>query len=239
MGKVRVLIAAAGRGTRSGLTYPKTLFPIFNIPILVRLIRLFLPYDKNPIVIVSKDGLDPIQKCLQEHSLSAQLIVQNNPRGMGDAVLCLKQLNIENIMLVWGDVPFIQNDTVSSLVKYYFNHNSDFAFVTKEVDLAYTMVMRDKDGDVSKVLETRENSHINPQSGERDIGLFIFKMKAVFSLLAQDLPGKFGLHTGEHGFLYIIEHMVLHGYRVDALKIATELDIVSFNSMDDITLYLQ
>jgi len=61
---------------------------------------------------------------------------------------------------------------------------------------------------------------------------------SVFNALRKDLTEKWGSHTGEHGFLYIIEYLVLCGYKVDALKIATELDTVSFNSMNDISLYL-
>jgi bifunctional UDP-N-acetylglucosamine pyrophosphorylase/glucosamine-1-phosphate N-acetyltransferase len=238
MDNTRVLIVAAGKGTRSGLTYPKTLFPVQGIPILIRLIKLFSPYDRSPAVIVSKDGLNLVKKCLQRYSLSAELIVQDEQKGMGDAILYFKQPDVKHVILAWGDIPFIQTDTVSNLVQYYFDHNSDFSFVTKDVNSAYTVVVRDKEDNVSKVLETRESGFTCPQGGERDIGLFLFKKDIVFNALRKDLTEKWGSHTGEHGFLYIIEYLVLCGYKVDALKIATELDTVSFNSMNDISLYL-
>ena len=37
MADIRALVAAAGRGTRAGLPYPKTLFPIQGKPILIRI----------------------------------------------------------------------------------------------------------------------------------------------------------------------------------------------------------
>ena len=41
MPKYTVLIAAAGHGHRSGLPYPKTLYPIKGKPILIHLLNLF------------------------------------------------------------------------------------------------------------------------------------------------------------------------------------------------------
>ena len=49
-------------------------------------------------------------------------------------------------------------------------------------------------------------------------------------MLKAHLPGKFGSNTGEHGFLYAIKHLARSGATVDALPIATELDLISLNS---------
>ena len=54
MGEISVVIAAAGVGSRTGLPYPKTLFPIKGKPILVRLAELLAPYDAEPIVIINE-----------------------------------------------------------------------------------------------------------------------------------------------------------------------------------------
>ncbi len=64
MGEISVVIAAAGVGSRVGLPYPKTLFPIKGKPILVRLAELLAPYDAKPTVIVNEGGKEQIKKCL-------------------------------------------------------------------------------------------------------------------------------------------------------------------------------
>ncbi len=240
MGKVRVLIVAAGRGTRSGLDYPKTLFPIKGKPILVRIIESLSFYDSKPVIVVSPSGLDPIKNCLSEYGLQAKLAIQPNPNGMGDAVLCAeKYMDAENVLLIWGDIPFIQPRTVESLIKNHFKSNSSFTFITRIVDCAYTMVIRNQKGGVSNVIESREKNIIKPSAGERDIGLFVFKKTVVMNMLRKELSGKWGGVTGEHGFLYIISHLVLKKIGVTALPLATELDLVSFNSMNDIEKYLE
>jgi bifunctional N-acetylglucosamine-1-phosphate-uridyltransferase/glucosamine-1-phosphate-acetyltransferase GlmU-like protein len=243
MFKLRALIAAAGRGTRSGLPYPKTLYQIQGAPILIRIARLLQPYDERPTVVISPEGKDLVARCLDDHAMAAELVIQVEPRGMGDAVLCFKESpaynEADHILLIWGDIPFIQPETVEELVTSHFKQLNDFTLVTKRVNNAYTIVSRDLSGLVSGVRETRELGLLpQPSEGERDIGLFIFRKQPVFTALKEDLSGKFGQVTGEHGFLYVIQHLFRRGYRVAAVPVATELDLVSLNSLADIREYL-
>lgn len=242
MAEICALVAAAGRGTRAGLPYPKTLFPIQGKPILVRVAELLAPYDLHPTVIVSPNGYQPIQECLDASAVAAHLIVQPEPRGMGDAVLRFDQspafANAEHVLLVWGDVPLIQPQTIASMVDEHLLMGNDFTFATRRVDSAYTVVSRDEAGHVTGVVETREQGIAEPQAGERDIGLFIFRKHVVLDALREELPGKWGRSTGEHGFLYLIGHLAARGLRVAALPIATELDLVSLNSLKDVVAYV-
>lgn len=241
MAELCALVAAAGRGTRAGLPYPKTLFPIQGKPILVRIAELLAPYDPHPSIIVSPEGEPPIRACLQAAGVAAHLVLQPEPRGMGDAVLRFEQSpafpQAEHVLLVWGDVPFIQRATITRLVKEHLAQGNDFTFATRRVACAYTVVSRDAAGQVCSVVETREQGIAKPQAGERDIGLFVFRRAVVMEALREELSGKWGATTGEHGFLYLIGHLAARGLRVVALPIATEQDLVSLNSLKDVDAY--
>jgi bifunctional UDP-N-acetylglucosamine pyrophosphorylase/glucosamine-1-phosphate N-acetyltransferase len=236
---LHVLVAAAGRGSRAGLPYPKTLYPVEGVPILLRIMALVAPYDSVPTLIVSQQGKDQIYCAIESNSVNANLVVQPEPLGMGDAVLCFADSpafsKAEHVLLIWGDIPFIQPETLAQMVTKHFSHSNDFTFVTRFVESAYTLVSRDSLGAVKAVDETRELGIHKPQAGERDIGLFIFRKAPIFQLLTDDLPGKFGKTTGEHGFLYLIEHLVKLGFRVEGLPIATEKDLISLNRLSDLT----
>ena len=138
-------------------------------------------------------------------------------------------------MLVWGDIPFIQPETVSGVVQSHFQHHNDFTFATRLVDSAYTVVSRDLNGQVMSVVETREHEVDQPIAGERDIGLFVFRKGLILSILNEDLPGKFGKGTGEHGFLYVIQHLASRNLKIEALTIATDIDLVSLNRVEDLS----
>jgi bifunctional N-acetylglucosamine-1-phosphate-uridyltransferase/glucosamine-1-phosphate-acetyltransferase GlmU-like protein len=238
MAEVRALIAAAGTGSRAGLPYPKTLHEVLGKPILVRLLETLRPIDPEPTVIVSPAGRGVIDTCLAAHGAAASLVEQPAPTGMGDAVLCFRDApafaEAEHVLLVWGDIPLLEGATVEALVRTHLDHDNDFTFATRQVDDAYTIVERAGDGRVTALIETRE-AGLDPGPGERDIGLFVFRRDAVFDLLAAELPGARGRATGEHGFLYLVRHLAERGFKVEALPVATERDLISLNRLSDLS----
>ena len=235
--KVNVLIPAAGEGKRSGLPYPKTLYEIDEKPILLHIIDLVKFFDTEPTIVVNPKGEKKIKHLLNKNSKQFNLVIQTTPMGMGDAILKFEQSpsfdKSSDIFLIWGDVPFIRKETVKEMINVHFKNNNDFTFVTKKVKSAYTLITRDDKQNIIKVEETRETSNI-PISGERDIGIFIFKRLQIFNLLKEELPGKYGNKTGEHGFLYIIEHLSKRGFRIEALPIANDKELKSLNSLNDL-----
>jgi bifunctional UDP-N-acetylglucosamine pyrophosphorylase/glucosamine-1-phosphate N-acetyltransferase len=239
---LHVLIAAAGSGTRSGLEYPKTLFQIKGESILSRLLDLVAPYDSKPTIIASPSGEPLIRSHLNELNKDFYTVIQDFPRGMGDAVLSMMDSpsynKSSNILLLWGDIPFIQKSTLEKTIINHFKHGNDFTFPTLNTDHAYTVLERDENNKVKRLLETREIINHTLSSGERDIGLFIFNKELIFKLLKEDLMYKYSSRNNEHGFLYIIEHLVTMGYRVEALNIAKKLDAISLNKIEDLSEYL-
>lgn len=233
--RLRALIPAAGRGSRAGLPYPKTLHPVRGVPILGRLLDLLAPYDAEPVVIVSPEGLAPIAEFLRTSGRTAELIVQPEPRGMGDAVLRFDGAaaadEAEDILLVWGDIPLISPETIATAVTAHQAGDAAITFPTRHVERAYTVVSRDAQGNVTDLTETRESGAV-PGPGEREIGLFVFRPDAVFPLLREH-PGV-GRSTGERGFLHVVGHLARAGATVAALPVATEDDLVSLNALADL-----
>jgi len=157
---------------------------------------------------------------------------------MGDAVLCLNKVNEslkENILLTWGDLPFLTKNSIKRLIRHHFTTASDFSFITYRSENAYTIVHRDEKGIVSEIIETREFGIKTLKAGERDIGVFLFKKKLIFDYLQKDLPNKFGKHTGEHGFLYVVKHLYDEGHIINTIETKNYREAISFNSLEDLT----
>jgi len=69
----KVLIAAAGTGSRSGLTYPKTLYKIGEVSMLVAIIRKTIHLDKTPTIIVSQEGHPLVKAELDKYDIQHEL----------------------------------------------------------------------------------------------------------------------------------------------------------------------
>lgn len=232
---LRVVIPAAGRSSRSGLSYPKSLHRIEGLPILVRLCKAMLEYDATPIIIINPGHLSLFEETLNEFEIKAQFVFQHEPLGMGNALLQVNTVvkDDEDILLVWSDIPLLNANTIRHLVNCHRAAQNDFSLVTSLCASCYTIVKRDK-GKLTAVIETRAEGLPPGKDGERDIGLFVFRKQPVFSLLQKfeeytEVNGK-----KEQGFLYIIQKLVQEGYRAEGYPIAVPADVLSFNTPEDL-----
>jgi bifunctional UDP-N-acetylglucosamine pyrophosphorylase/glucosamine-1-phosphate N-acetyltransferase len=236
MARYRVLIAAAGAGTRAGLPYPKTLHPVEGRAILGRILNVVGRHDPCPTIIVAPSGRDAIARFLAAEDQPAHIVEQARPTGMGDAVLAFDQSpaahDADTIILVWGDIPFLSDATLDATLAHHEDTAATLTFPSAIVDAAYTVVTRGPDGHVSALDETRLLGTA-PSPGERDIGLFVFRAQPVLAALRASAAGHDPAH-GEHGFLHIVRRLAAAGQRIEAVPIATLRETVSLNALADL-----
>lgn len=236
-GNVRVLIPAAGKGVRSGLSYPKCLYRIKGEPIIIRLCRKMLPYDKHPIIVINPKDKGIFDAVMDEFKISPIYCFQQEANGMGAAILSAEEMLNESdtILLTWSDIPFLSSQTILSLYNCHTQMENDFSFVSSIGDNCYTIVER-TGGKISSLKETKALGIPPLPYGERDIGLFVFKKKPVFELLRKGKDGNYINGLREHGFLSVVEDLVKEHYKVEAFPIALPSDLLSFNSPEDLLL---
>jgi bifunctional N-acetylglucosamine-1-phosphate-uridyltransferase/glucosamine-1-phosphate-acetyltransferase GlmU-like protein len=236
MGDVRVLIAAAGAGSRAGLPYPKTLHPVEGRPILGRILDLVGFLDPEPTLIVSPKGKPAIAAFLAEDGWRGHVMTQQSPTGMGDAVLHFDRspaaTGAGTVVLIWGDIPYLSRETLDATLTRHHKTGAALTFPTRHVERAYTVVSRDPEGRVTALDETRfTDRELEP--GERDIGLFVFEAAPTLAALRAS-AARHEPANGEHGFLQVVARLAEQGHRVEALPIATQRELISLNALSDL-----
>ena len=253
-----LIVPAAGMGTRSGLTFPKTLFSVNGIPILVTIIRSCVLSVDQIIVIASPKGETSIKKLLIDHELGhVDVVIQQSPTGMGDAVflgvshLLSKGLDLArwSTIVIWGDIFGLSQKTVRKSLEIFEEANVDFFFPTLFARDPYTLCIRNYEGSITEVIEQREIvdkerlmaisaieivEQLQADVGERDIGLFVFNAIESYKVFCKCRSQLKGEVTGEIGFLKLIRFLVEDGLRVKAEPIADPRDAKAFNTMDDL-----
>jgi bifunctional UDP-N-acetylglucosamine pyrophosphorylase/glucosamine-1-phosphate N-acetyltransferase len=133
MENFRIVILAAGKGKRMNFNLPKTLIPISGKPILQRLMESVnaSKVDGVPVVVV---GHEREQVC-ESFQGSCEYVVQEEQLGTGHAVMCCRGalLGTQNVIVLYGDHPFISAPTIQRLAGLHTNSGGVMTMMTTVV----------------------------------------------------------------------------------------------------------
>jgi bifunctional UDP-N-acetylglucosamine pyrophosphorylase/glucosamine-1-phosphate N-acetyltransferase len=115
----KIVILAAGKGTRMNSELPKVLVPVDGRPMIEHLLNSIVMsgVDERPIVVVSPENQDLIKQSL--HSYKIDYVVQEEQLGTGHAVACALRAispNCKKVLVFNGDHPFVKIGTIVKLV---------------------------------------------------------------------------------------------------------------------------
>ena len=97
----------------------------------------------------------------------------------------------------------------------------------------YILIVNMKNSKPTSISETK-NMVRKKKSGFREVGMFVFKKNIVFEYLNKNYKVKKDKSSKEHGFLYIIKILYMNNLKIGAYSIASKMDLLSFNKMDDL-----
>jgi len=163
----RIVILAAGRGTRMNSELPKALVPLHGRPMIRYLMDSILAagIDPRPILVVSPDNADLIQKELKDYPL--EYVVQEQALGTGHAVLAAQPLvgePVTNVLVLYGDHPFL---TSASLKKCADAAPSSLIMLTTKLAdfddwrrnfYQWGRIVRNSPGDIARIVEFKDAS---------------------------------------------------------------------------------
>jgi len=179
----KVIILAAGKGTRMGTELPKVLAPLQGRPMIKYLIESVIKSRicTKPVIVVSPDNQEIIKHSLAEYDLD--YIIQDQQLGTGHAVSCTKELLIDspikNLVVFYGDHPFIQAETMEKLI---VNHYDPITIMTTRVAnfegwhrnfVRWGRIIRN-DGEIQEIVEFKDASLEQQKIKEVNPALFCF-----------------------------------------------------------------
>ncbi len=113
---LKIVILAAGAGSRMVADLPKVLHPLGGIPLLGHVIHTALSLEPEDIYVIYSNERSNVKEALLHEPVT--WIVQDKPLGTGHAVMqALPQVNDDDTVLVlYGDVPLITKGTLQYLL---------------------------------------------------------------------------------------------------------------------------
>lgn len=221
-----IVILAAGQGTRMRSALPKVLHPVAGRSMLGHVIDTARRLEPRSIQVVVGHGAERVRETLAADDLS--FVLQAEQLGTGHAVAqALPALSAERVLILYGDVPLIEADTLRRLLE----HVAPDRLALLTVDLAdptgYGRILRDTRGAVTAIVEHKDATPEQRAIREGNTGIL-----AVPGARLADWLGRVSNHNAQ-GEYYLTDVIALAV--ADGLGIATEqpLDAMEVQGAND------
>lgn len=173
--KITTIILAAGKGTRMCSELPKILHQIANRPLLQHVYDMSRQLENNAIKIVYGHGADLVRDALKD--FDASWIEQKQQLGTGHAVQQVSDqiADSDTVLILYGDVPLLKLNTVNQLIANVSDKTLALLTVNLQNPFGYGRIVRDRAGQVIKIVEEKDTSALEKLIKEGNTGIMAVK----------------------------------------------------------------
>lgn len=180
-----VVVLAAGQGTRMKSKLYKVMHPVMGRPMVGHVVNAALEANATEVITITGFGADIVKDYLGDRS---QYVYQEEQLGTAHAVDQAKDLlegKKGTTLVLSGDTPLLQADTLKQLMDYHENENAKATILTALADQphGYGRVIRAEDDSVSKVVEEKDASTEEKAVQEINTGTYCFDNEELFKAL--------------------------------------------------------
>ena len=167
-----VVILAAGKGTRMYSDLPKVLHPIAGKPMLKHVIDTLKHLNARQINLIYGHGADLLKERLADEPVN--WVFQAEQLGTGHAMQQAAPFfaDDENIMMLYGDTPLIQQSTLERLIAQKPENGIALLTVKLENPTGYGRIIREN-GSVVAIVEQKDASAEQLKIQEINTGVMV------------------------------------------------------------------
>ena len=215
-----VVILAGGQGKRMKTDKPKVLCNVIGEPMLEWVITACENAQLEKICVVKGFAADMIDEYVNKRSSKAEIqtVMQEERLGTGHAVMQAKEFfeahKDGNTLVLCGDVPFIDEDTINGALELHIQRDCSVTVVTSRVEnpTGYGRIIRNDKG-ISGIAEHKDCDPYQLAITEVNSGCYWFKTADLLDVLFEITPEN---AQGEYYLTDCIELLIAKGKTADA-----------------------
>lgn len=230
----KLIILAAGKGTRMKSFRAKVLHEIMGRPMLAYVLDTAERLESSGIYVIVGYQSKAIQEAFCDRQ--AKFVLQQEQLGTGHAVLCAAgELSgySGDVVILCGDVPFLKPETVMRLIKQHIARKAALSVLTTTVEDPghYGRVIKDRKGNILRIVEDKDATPDEKLICEVNTGIYCAKFPVLIDALRRagrdNAQGEYYLTDAVH----LIKEM---GHRVISVITGRRDEVMGVNSMADL-----
>lgn len=228
------LILAAGKGTRMYCeTRPKVMLELLGEPMLWYVYKALAPVFHTRLHTVVGFQAEVIGDAFHDHL--ERMIIQEQQLGTGHALQVawdsLKKAGYTHCLVINGDTPLISTETIEHMLETAQREEADLAFatITPESPNAFGRVLRDKDGNVSAIVEKKDYDPAThgPEPTEVNAGIYLLRMDTIGPLLGWLSNAN---KSKEYYITDLVEFAIADKLKVHAVECGNDVSLMGVNN---------
>ncbi|UVE17802.1 bifunctional UDP-N-acetylglucosamine diphosphorylase/glucosamine-1-phosphate N-acetyltransferase GlmU [Pseudomonas sp. LS44] len=220
-----IVILAAGQGTRMRSALPKVLHPVAGKSMLGHVIDTARQLQPQSIQVVIGHGAETVRERLSADDLS--FVVQAEQLGTGHAVAqALPQLSADTVLILYGDVPLIEVETLQRLLHQVNAEQLGLLTVQLADPTGYGRIVRDAAGTVQEIVEHKDASAAVRAIREGNTGILAVPGKRLADWLGRLSNSN---AQGEYYLTDVIGMAVADGLVVATEQASDEMEVLGAN----------
>lgn len=188
--RLAIVILAAGQGTRMKSARPKILHTLAGIPLVGHVLSTASALDPAHVVAVVRHERDAVASVISELLPGVIIVDQDEIPGTGraaEAAIAALPADFEGeVVIVSGDVPLLDSDTLASLIAAHRAGGAAATVLSAVLEDAtgYGRVVRDADGLLDRIVEHKDASAPELDITEINSGTYVFSATGLREQLA-------------------------------------------------------
>lgn len=163
---------------------PKVLHPVAGNSMLGHVIHSARQLEPQGIHVVIGHGAEQVRERLAADDLN--FVLQDKQLGTGHAVAqALPALSADTVLILYGDVPLIEVQTIERLLTQVNEHQLGLLTVTLQDPTGYGRIVRDSAGQVTAIVEQKDATEAQRAIKEGNTGILAVPAKRLAEWLGR------------------------------------------------------
>ncbi len=230
---LKVIILAAGQGTRMKSKVPKVLHKVLDKTMLDYVIDASLKAGAEDVCVVVGHKSMLVRKMIGDR---VKYAIQKEQLGTGHAVKQAGDFigDEGSVLVLCGDTPLIKPETIDKIFSFHSEHKNAATAVSfiKEDPTGYGRIIRSAEGEFLRIVEQKDGTEEELAVKEVNSGVYIFEAKALKEAL-DSLDN--GNAQGEYYLTDTMELIKNTGASAGVMTAEDETEFLGVNSKLDLS----